>query len=248
MDNRRKALLTVLISFSLGLSSVSCSCNAKEESSDTSITTSQVTDGTSEITESPIPTDTPTPLPTDTPTPTVTATPSPVPTETPTPEPTSTPVPTETPVPTNTPETTEATEATTEPEESKEEIVETTLEETEPETSESEATETDPPPDTPTPVPTPTTPAPSVGEKLNWAKGIIKEAGFTVKYAEEAESRVYFYRTEYYAGEAIWYPDSGEWKVRYDVTSAGIDKGYEYCYNKKGTDLASLLAGISVSE
>ena len=69
-----------------------------------------------------------------------------------------------------------------------------------------------------------------------------------MKYAEEAESRVYFYRTEYYEGIAIWYPDSGEWKVKYYSTPAGLEQGYNYSYNERGKDLAALLSGIDISE
>ena len=245
MDNRRKALLTVLISFSLGLSSVSCSCNAKEESSDTSITTTQVTDGTSEITESPIPTDTPTPLPTDTPTPTVTQTPSPTPTETPTPEPTSTPVPTETPVPTNTPEPTEATETITEPEESKEEIVETTPEETEPEISETEATETTPPPAT-TPQPS-DPPGRDLRAEYDAVLAHIKNLGYTVTSENSEKYKIYFSNaTGTYNGYAIVGRGEREWTVNYYPVD-GNDSNATYEYYNVGFDPIAMLNEIDPS-
>ena len=108
MDSRSKFLLATLLSFSFMLSSVSCSCNAKETTGQP--TTQSTAESTTEPTPTPVPTDTPTPKPTKSTKPTKAPTEptEPKPTET-TPKPTeTTPKPTDPPPtdpPTPTPDT-----------------------------------------------------------------------------------------------------------------------------------------------
>jgi len=251
MRNTRHLALLLVLSLLLSCSLFFVSC--KDSSEDTSAsqpsspatsteaTSSDETSGESTIAD---PTDTPTPMPTDTPTPTVTATPSPAPTETPTPEPTSTPVPTKTPVPTNTPETTEATEATTEPEESKEEIAETTPEAAEPETSETEATETTPPPET-TPEPTPSDP-PGRDFKAEQEAGIehAKALGYRITRVYDNSEYAFLFENAtgtYYGSAHV--TSGGLWRISYSAVDSS-DPNATYVYAKSGSDIVVLLDGI----
>ena len=227
MDSRSKFLLTTLLSFSFMLSSVSCSCNAKETTGQP--TTQPTTESTTE----------PTPVPTDTPTPEPTATPTPVPTDTPTPEPTATPTPapTATPTPTKTPKPTKATEPTAKP--------------TEPPPPETTPKLTDPPPP-PETTPEPTTPTSDPNGRDYAAEqqaGIsrAKELGYTITkvYNNREYAFSFTNATGTFKGSAH-IMSSTQWHITYHAANSD-DPGATYVFAKSGMDVVSLLNEIDAS-
>lgn len=206
------------------LSSVSCSCNAKETTGQP--TEEPTTESTTEPTPTPVPTNTPTPEPT----------PTPVPTDTPTPEPTPTPAPTDTPTPKPT-KSTKPTKAPTEP--------------TEPKPTETTPKPTDPPPET-TPEPTQPKPTDPPGRdfKAEQEAGIqrAKELGYTITYTGDASTEYAFKFTNAtgtYSGAA--YVMSGKrWQVSYHAVNDS-DPNATYVFLKKGTDVVAILDSIDSS-